>query len=120
MFFQGRKRQTPFKNIFLIKVSKLIHCASCFPEDTLGFCDECRGFEKAGKTVIYQSFYLTYTASQCYRAKLFGSLESFPGLAIGIILASLQEGGNSPVSQVLLINYRRHWSEVSGRSFKIW
>ena len=30
--------------------------------------------------------------------KFFGYFESFPGLAMGMMVASLQEGGNSPES----------------------
>ena len=39
------------------------------------------------------------TTGQSYWAVI-RSLESFPGLAMCMMVASLQEGGNSPVSQI--------------------
>ena len=50
---------------------------------------------------------------------IFGSLESFPGLALDMMVASLQEGGNYPVSQILLKVFKRNQVEASGRCFKI-
>ena len=47
---------------------------------------------------------------------------SLSGLAIEMMVASLQEGRNSPVSQILLKYLTKYWREASGRCYKkcIW
>ena len=51
------------------KMHKVIHCASWFPEATLGFHDELRRLKKQNKTVINHSFHgPADTTGQCYWA----------------------------------------------------
>ena len=72
------------------------------------------------RRVFYHSRHsLSNTTGQCYWAVIiwiFGVI----GLAMGMMVASLQEGGKTPVSQILLKTLKRHWREASGRCFKIW
>ena len=52
--------------------------------------------------------------------QLFGFVLSFPGLAIGIIVAFFQDFGTLPVSQMSLNVFKRIKREESGRCFKNW
>ena len=51
---------------------------------------------------------------------LFGFVLSFPGLGTGIIVASFQDFGTLPVSQMSLNVFRRTEREESERCFKNW
>ena len=49
-----------------------------------------------------------------------GTYTSLPGLGIGITVASFQDFGTLPVSQMSLKVFKRTEREVSGRCFKNW
>ena len=59
--------------------------------------------ESRNQTVINHSFHgLKDTTAQCFRAVIIRIFGFFSGLVKGMTLASLQKGGNSPVSQRFL------------------